>query len=231
MKCPKCGKENLSDAKFCTMCFTRFELSAEGEKKSSYHPEDVTVTQPKKRKSVLIFFISLVLIGLIGFGIFRFLQTKDSPPGESIKVEEVAEETKEKLFIDTYFEAVQDVDGDMVWSMLSPDYIRYCVISEQQSYVLKTKEELNFAIAFLERWSDLTYVYTYGDSPATCETILNNKIVKSGPILSWEIESIRQYSSYTLVITKVKRQSGTIETVKFFLLPSGNTYLIKVVGN
>jgi len=78
VKCPKCGKENLSDAKFCTMCFTRFELSAEGEKKSSCcSEEDVTVTQPKKRKSILLIFISLVLIGLVAFGTFRFLQTKN----------------------------------------------------------------------------------------------------------------------------------------------------------
>ena len=83
MKCPKCGKENLSDAKFCDLCFERFELNAEGEKKNSYHPEDVIVAQPKKRKSVLIFFISLILIGLIAFGIRNTFNNKSATPSAS----------------------------------------------------------------------------------------------------------------------------------------------------
>ena len=61
--CKKCGKENEANAKFCNNCGA--ELNDETKDKL-----EVSNTQKKSNKKMIIFFSILILILLIGIPIF-----------------------------------------------------------------------------------------------------------------------------------------------------------------
>lgn len=77
MWCKNCGSEIEPGAKFCTNCGTKVDDNPQG----SMNESQVTVDQdpvkkPKKSKVIFGVLAGVLILALVGFGLFKFMNPK-----------------------------------------------------------------------------------------------------------------------------------------------------------